>query len=490
VTDFITSRAAQDQMYDQQKIIPEEVARILALEEGSYLDVKAVAIAPAKLSQSVSAFANTSGGELFVGIAEDIDPLGKVRTWHGFKDIESANAVFQILEKIDPAGTSYRATFLATDAQHGYVLHLVIFKSKGIIAATDGKPYVRRAAQNLSVSDKGALKRLELDKGIVSFEDNTVNTRITDITNSTVALEFIMNVVPTAEPEAWLAKQNVIDGGKPTVAGVVLFSDEPQAALPKRSAIKLYRYQTKEDEGSRESLAFDPITIEGCAYAQIKSAVITTKEIIEGISKLGAGGLEKISYPDETLHEIITNAVLHRDYSIASDVHVRIYDNRIEVESPGRLPGHVTKENILKEQSARNPKIVRLINKFPDAPNKDVGEGLNTAFEAMRKLRLQPPEIEEREHSVVIHIRHAPLASPHDVVIDYLKNHDEISNRTVRDLTGIGSENVVKQVFLDLAGRKLLERVPGKKGSASAWRKHTGYYDKPDAETPTEDDES
>ncbi len=477
-------------MYDQQKIIPEEVARILALEEGSYLDVKAVAIAPAKLSQSVSAFANTSGGELFVGIAEDIDPLGKVRTWHGFKDIESANAVFQILEKIDPAGTSYRATFLATDAQHGYVLHLVIFKSKGIIAATDGKPYVRRAAQNLSVSDKGALKRLELDKGIVSFEDNTVNTRITDITNSTVALEFIMNVVPTAEPEAWLAKQNVIDGGKPTVAGVVLFSDEPQAALPKRSAIKLYRYQTKEDEGSRESLAFDPITIEGCAYAQIKSAVITTKEIIEGISKLGAGGLEKISYPDETLHEIITNAVLHRDYSIASDVHVRIYDNRIEVESPGRLPGHVTKENILKEQSARNPKIVRLINKFPDAPNKDVGEGLNTAFEAMRKLRLQPPEIEEREHSVVIHIRHAPLASPHDVVIDYLKNHDEISNRTVRDLTGIGSENVVKQVFLDLAGRKLLERVPGKKGSASAWRKHTGYYDKPDAETPTEDDES
>jgi ATP-dependent DNA helicase RecG len=50
---------------------------------------------------------------------------------------------------------------------------------------------------------------------------------------------------------------------------------------------------------------------------------------------MGSSGLEEITYPDETLHEIITNAVLHRDYSVASDVHVRIYDNRIEVESPG-----------------------------------------------------------------------------------------------------------------------------------------------------------
>jgi ATP-dependent DNA helicase RecG len=46
-------------------------------------------------------------------------------------------------------------------------------------------------------------------------------------------------------------------------------------------------------------------------------------------------------------------------------------------------------QTALNEQSARNPKIVRLINKFPDPPNKDVGDGLNTAFEAMKKLRLR-----------------------------------------------------------------------------------------------------
>jgi ATP-dependent DNA helicase RecG len=165
--------------------------------------------------------------------------------------------------------------------------------------------------------------------------------------------------------------------------------------------------------------------------------------------------------------------VLHRDYSLSSDVQVRIYDNRIEIESLGRLPGYVTKDNILTEQSARNQKIVRLINKFPDPPNKDAGEGLNTAFKAMEKLRLRPPEIEERENSVIVHVRHAPLASTHDVIMSYLKNHDEITNRIVRDLTGIGSENVVKQAFIDLKDRKMIEQVPGKKGSASAWRKYS-----------------
>lgn len=459
-------------MPDKQTIDGAEVNRILQLEEGSYLDLKGADISPAKLSRTVSAFANTTGGEIFIGVNESNDLL-KTRSWVGFKDMEAANAIFQVLEKLNPVGDHYRAAFLSSDAVPGLVLHLLVFKTRDILRSSDGVPYVRRGAQNLPVDDKEGLRRLELDKGVVSFEDNTVNIKLTDITNSTTTLAFLMNVVPTAEPEPWLAKQNLIDNGKPTVAGTMLFSDEPQAALPKRSAIKVYRYQTREEEGSRDALVFDPITVEGCAYNLIKTAVATTKEIIEGISKLGEKGLEKISYPDETLHEIITNAVLHRDYSIASDVHVRIYDNRIEIESPGRLPGHVTKDNILNEQSARNPKTVRLINKFPDPPNKDVGEGLNTAFEAMKKLRLKPPEIEERDNSVVVHIRHAPLASPHDVVMEYLKNHEEITNRIVRELTGIGSENVVKQVFLDLAALKLIEKVPGKKGSASAWRRFT-----------------
>jgi ATP-dependent DNA helicase RecG len=233
----------------------------------------------------------------------------------------------------------------------------------------------------------------------------------------------------------------------------------------------------QNEEGSRDTLAFDPITIEGCTYDQIHLSVHETKKLIDGMKKLGVTGLEDVIYPDETLHEVVTNAVLHRDYSITSDTQIRIYDNRIEVESPGRLPGHVTTENILKEQSARNPKIVRLINKFPNPPNKDVGEGLNTAFAAMKKLRLKEPEIEERDHSVVVYIAHAPLASPEDTVMEYLKSHDEITNSIGRDLAGIRSENTMKEAFYRLAKRHLIERVPGKKGNASAWRLYTGEGD-------------
>src|SRR5277367_6065336 len=140
----------------------------------------------------------------------------------------------------------------------------------------------------------------------------------------------------------------LIDPRRPTVAGVLLFSDEPQATLPKRSAIKVLRYGSREEEGRREQLAGDPLTIEGCVYNQLAVAVETTKRIIEDVRTLTPLGLSEVKYPDETLHEIIPNAVLNRDYSIPADVQVRIFDDRIEVESPGRLPGHITEENILR----------------------------------------------------------------------------------------------------------------------------------------------
>ena len=203
-----------------------------------------------------------------------------------------------------------------------------------------------------------------------------------------------------------------------------------------------------------------PLTVEGCAYQQIYTAVSKVKQIVESIKKLGTE-FESVTYPEETLHEIITNAVLHRDYSIATDIQIRIFDNRIEVESPGKLPGHVTTQNILDTQSARNPKIVRLINKFPNAPNKDVGEGLNTAFDAMTKLRLKVPEIKETENAVLVIIKHEKLASPEELIVEYLKKHDSVKNAVGRSVTGIKSENTMKNVFYRLKKSGYIELIRG-----------------------------
>jgi ATP-dependent DNA helicase RecG len=74
----------------------------------------------------------------------------------------------------------------------------------------------------------------------------------------------------------------------------------------------------------------------------------------------------------------------------------------------------------------------------------------------------------------MVEIRHDRLASSEESVMDYLANHDEITNRVARELTGTASENTMKEVFLRLAKRNLIERVPGRKGASSAWRKYTG----------------
>jgi ATP-dependent DNA helicase RecG len=453
---------------ETHQIPTEEADVILGYEENHFRDAKAKEVAPAKLSRSISAFANTAGGELFVGVAENGD---STRSWSGFQNVEAANGLVQVLEALSPMGNLYSAQFLRSADKQGLVLHIAVRKTREIITSTDGTAYIRRGAQNLPVVGDEALKRLQLDKGLSTFEDDTVNVPSDTISNSITTLEFVLLQAPSAEPDAWLKSQFVLTNDKPTVAGVLLFADEPQAALPKRSAIKVFRYATREEGVDRETLAGDPLTIEGPLYDLIGKAVSTTKEIVQGIKRVGEAGLEEISYPDETLHEIITNAVLHRDYSHQTDVQIRIYDDRIEVESPGRFPGHVTVANVLTEQFARNPKLVRLINKFPDPPNKDVGEGLNTAFAAMRRIRLKEPEIAEGANSIIVYIRHERLSSPASTVMEYLETNATITNEIGRGITGLRRDVQMKDTFVLLRKKGLIEQIPGKRGRASAWRK-------------------
>ncbi|MEH1901997.1 MAG: ATP-binding protein [Nostoc sp.] len=455
-----------------EKINCEQVSQILLSEESHFLDLKSIDIKPAKLTRSISAFANASGGEVYIGIDEtEIDGKNQ-RTWCGFADQEDANAHLQVFQELFPLGQYYSYTFLSCDGCIGLVLQVEINKNREIVKALDKPiPYLRLGAQNLPQDTEEKFARLRLDKGIDSFETSTVKADIEVITNSLPILDFMLRVIPSAEPEQWLKKQQLIINGKPTVAGVLLFSEEPQALLPKRCGVKLYRYKTADEEGRRENLAFDPITIEGCLYNQIIEAVKKTKNIVEEIPKLESGRLQHIEYPDEVLHEIITNAVLHRDYSILKDVQIRIFDNRVEVESPGRLPGHITIDNILKEQFARNGVIVRLINRFPEAPNKDVGEGLNTAFDAMTRLRLKVPVILEQENSVIVYIRHEPLASIESVIMEYLNDHQNITNKIARKIASIDSESTIKAAFNRLREEGLIELVPGTKTVTSAWRK-------------------
>ena len=459
-------------MYPTYKITDEQAASILATQENYLNDIKAKEIKPAKLSETISAFANAAGADVYIGIGED--KTNKTRTWNGFLDPEAANDFFHVLFSAHPFGNHLKFEFLENEKQAGLILHIIVKKVKEIVKSSGGDIYVRVNAGKQKIDTPEKLKRLELDKGITTFENEWVEATLRSVENSHSIINFLLNVIPSGEPTTYLNNQELIKDGHVKVAGILLFSDEPAIYLPKRSSIKLMRYKTKDQDIGREFLDGTPQTIEGDIYNLIYRAVDATKKQIESIKKLGEEGLESITYPEETLHEVITNAVLHRDYSIVADVQIRIFDNRVEVESPGRLPGHVTTNNILDTQSARNPSIVRLVNKFPNPPNKDVGEGLNTAFRAMEALRLKPPRIEEKEASVLVLISHESLGSPEELVMSYMEIHEEITNSQAREITGIKSENSMKNVFIRLKNKSLLEPIPERKGSASAWRKPSG----------------
>ncbi|NMH66175.1 ATP-binding protein [Shewanella salipaludis] len=454
-------------MFQTYELNNEQAERIRNIGESFLVDVKSKEIRPSKLSETVSAFANAGGGDLYIGITENND---NSRGWVGYDSVEEANDLIHALVQAHPFANHISFEFLSSLGYQGFVLHITVSKVKEIVKSTKGEVFVRTNAGKIKIITGEQMKRLELDKGISTFEDELVKINVESIENSLSIIRFMVNVVPNSEPFTYLKNQQLIESEKAKVAGILLFCDEPAVYIPKRCSVKIMRYKTKDEMG-REFLNEIPHTIEGDAYTLIFEAVLKTKKLIEGIKKLGNKGLEEIKYPHDTLHEIITNAILHRDYSIVSDVQIRIFDNRVEVESPGKLPGHVTIQNILDTQSARNPRLVRLINKFPNPPNQDVGEGLDTAFRAMKDLRLMAPKIEEKDNSVLVSIFHQPLASPEELVLEYLKEHDEITNKIARDLTGIKSENGMKNVFLKLKSRSIIEPTPGKKGSLSSWRK-------------------
>lgn len=253
------------------------------------------------------------------------------------------------------------------------------------------------------------------------------------------------------------------------VAGTLLFHPYPSAVIPRKCSVKITRYETREDDPERAHLA-EQVTLEGALYPLIYKTVDAIKSIMSSVNMWTTDGLKNLEYPPEAIWEVIVNSLIHRDYSISDDVQILIYNNRIEVLSPGRLPGYVTVENILDARYARNTKIVRTLNRYKNPPNKDLGEGLNTTFQKMKEWGLKQPEIIEDKNYVRVTLPHISLAVPSEAILRFLVRNDTITNQQARDITGIKSENLVKIEFYKLRDEGLLERVPELKGPRSAWR--------------------
>jgi ATP-dependent DNA helicase RecG len=456
-------------------ISEKEALEILGRGENHVWDDKSAKAKGATLQKIACAFANAEGGEFGVGIEDRKTGLSGLDRWQGFSYEEEGNHIHQTLVRDIKPAIPYVVEWLEIEGQpeRGLVALVTIQKSDSVHETAAGETRLRNGAASLTLNAKEAMD-LSLSKGASSYEDQALaKLSADDLAKEEELRSFLESYSPTTEPLAFIHKLRLADEqGQATVASAVLYASNPPAVIPKKCAIKIARYQTGAEVGKREHLDGTPITVEGPAYSQIQEALRIVTEIIESVPHMESdGALTPVSYPPEALKEIVVNAVIHRDYNISDDIHILIFDNRVEVRSPGVLPGHMTIENLLTERVARNRTISRLLNLYPDAPNKDIGEGLNTVFDKMKEAKLKEPIFKNTGNSFVVILGHAPLARPHGLVMKYLESNDEITNSIARGLTGITSENTMKEVFKQLQKNGHLERVPEKLGNKAAWRK-------------------
>ncbi|MBI5520564.1 MAG: putative DNA binding domain-containing protein [Desulfovibrio sp.] len=455
------------------KIITDAEALALCEKaEDHFFDRKSASIDGKGVQKIVVAFANADGGDVYIGISDGKHEPNAANRWEGVRLIEEYNQHIQAISEISPT-VAAEISFIKTQNRPTYILHISIEKSQSVHKTAAGSIYERKGAQSLPVKDPQKITELAFAKGAQSYEEYTIDKGTAeDIVDAKEIEVFLSEFSPSTDPLDIALNKHLIDRSsfKPKVAGILLFANEPASIMTKKCSVKIARYTTKEDDPERDHLGTIE-TLEGPLYPLIRQTVKRTTDTMSSINVWTADGPKAMEYPPETLWEIVVNAFIHRDYSISDDVQIKIFDNRIEVISPGRLPAFVTSENILDVRYARNPKIVNILSKYKTPPNKDIGEGLNTAFQKMKEWKLQSPEIIDEVNYVRVVIPHASLATPQDAIIEFIEKHRTITNRQAREITGIKSENAVKSVFYKLQSAGLIEMIPELKGNKAAWRK-------------------
>ncbi|WP_041457266.1 ATP-binding protein [Pantoea vagans] len=449
-------------MYEVIDLSDNEVEVLLNTAEDHFNDFKSKQIAPNKLQETfvAFAFANADGGNIYVGIEDAASDRERLS---GFNEPEEANAIIAtLLESTNPAVENVEVLYLKT-SKNGLILHIDIPKSPKVHYTASGDCFIRANAQKVKIKGE-RVTQLSYSKGAEPYEKKAVDiVEVQDILNSDYYVEYRRRIGTSQSPEVFLRKQRLLtkkdDEFIPNVGCVLLFDEEPQGSLDTRCAVKVYRLRTTETEYKREQLQEDPVTIEGPLEIVILRTIDKVKEYVDGASFKDGDNLVKLVYPAEALKEILVNAVIHRDYSQKDDVHVKVYDNRIEVQSPGRLPGYMTINNLYEERFSRNPNLVRLLHKLPNPVNHDIGEGLDTAKNELRKAGLVAPVFEERGNNFVVIVKHQTIASIEDVIINYFEENPagQLTNKLVRQLSGEDDLQKVKKALQKLRDEGIIK---------------------------------
>lgn len=240
------------------------------------------------------------------------------------------------------------------------------------------------------------------------------------------------------------------DAGVPVIlrAAVVLFAKQPDAFLP-GARVQLVR---REGIGPGPGPSADRAECSGpfdrvleCCERFIERHT-RQYEVVTGLRR------ESLSeYPAPVVREAIVNALAHRDYRLTgATVDVTIWDNRLEIQSPGPLPGHITTDNMRDEHYSRNSHIMDVLKRMGLV--EEYGDGVDRMFTEMEARLMEPPLFTATADSVTVTLHNRFFVDVEDQVWLSLLRQPELTVAERRTLVAVRREGAVSPRQL----RKLL----------------------------------
>jgi ATP-dependent DNA helicase RecG len=225
--------------------------------------------------------------------------------------------------------------------------------------------------------------QLMYDKGERSFEDTAVyGATIEDIDMDAVTryinlLGYSKSPLDYLRENSHFVTTNKNGEEVVSVACMLLFGKKPQLFFP-RARTRFIRYNGVDEKVGTEMNVIKDVTFEGGILHQIEKTVEYLETQVAEHTFLGQAGkfVTRRDYPKFVVQEMVVNACCHRAYNIrGTEIQIKMFDDRIVFESPGRLPGMVRPSNIRHTHFSRNPKIAAFLKAYHYV--KEYGEGVD-----------------------------------------------------------------------------------------------------------------
>ncbi len=360
------------------------------------------------VSNTISAFANTKGGIIVFGVAEDVQTRKLTHVEIDFADIQER--ITQLTS--NDMSVVIRLDFYFIDLNNKQVLAVYV-PERG----NHDKPvYLKKTGMGSAYLRDGNTDRKITEDEMKSFIKNAQG----DDYDKKIAEDTLLDDLDTKKIDFFLAKSadkvkrdfnevknetlkniGIITNNNgsfvPTIAGFLIFAkDLPQ----KKIFFERYKIRCVRYKGSGVSSdILDSVDLDGTLDEQIDGMQhFILKNIQKRAEIIGAKRIEKYEYPEKAIREIVANAVIHRDYRITETyTQVNIFEDRIEVYNPGNLPLGVTVENIRDSQMSRNKIIAGRLKDLDYL--EEYGRGIDIVFTEMSQWGLLPPIFKNSSNS-------------------------------------------------------------------------------------------